>query len=643
MLRIDHLSFRIGERVLLDDADATIAPGQRVGLVGRNGAGKTTLLKLIAGEIEPQGGHIAMPQRWRLGITAQEAPGGAASLIETVLAADAELTALYAEAETARDPERIAEIHARLRDKDAHSAPARAARILSGLGFAEDAQQAPCAALSGGWRMRVALAALLFAAPDLLLLDEPTNHLDLEASLWLEEFLRSYRGTVLLVSHDRGLLNRAVGQILHLDAGTLTLYPGGYDRFEETRRQRLAVDERQRARQRAERERIVRFVDRFRSKATKAKQAQSRLKMLARLAPLPAQREEETVELALPAPEPLASPLLLMDDVAVGYGGPPVLRALSLRLDTDDRIALLGANGNGKSTLIRLLAGRLQPSSGQLTRSAKLRVGYFAQHQLEELDLAATPMLALSRLRPAERETDIRAALGRFGFSQRRAETPIGQLSGGEKARLLLALIACQRPHILLLDEPTNHLDIVARQALVEALAEFAGAVVIVSHDPQVIALTAERFWLVADGRVQTFDGDLDDYRALVLARSGEDARSDRIATAAAKTDGDGGERREQRRLAAQRRQALAPLKKEVAAAEAAIEALTQERAAIVARLADPALYVSSAGGNGNGNDSRALADLRLRLAALDREIAGAEETWFALHEALERAEAELP
>ena len=623
MLRIDTLEFRIGERALLDRASATIAPGQRVGLVGRNGCGKTTLLRLIAGELEPQGGRIEMPARWRLGMTSQEAPGGAASLIETVLAADRELTALQAEAETARTPERIAEIHARLRDMDAHSAPARAARILAGLGFALEAQRAPCAALSGGWRMRVALAALLFAAPDLLLLDEPTNHLDLEASLWLEDFLRAYRGTVLLVSHDRGLLNRAVGQILHLDAGVLTLYQGGYDRFEETRRQRLAVDERERTRQDAERARIIGFVERFRYKATKAKQAQSRLKMLARLPPMAVQRACETVDLAFPAPEPLASPLLVIDSADAGYNGTPVLRRLSLRLDADDRIALLGANGNGKSTLLRLLAGRLQPLSGQITRSARLRVGYFAQHQADELDTAATPVLALARLRPSDRESELRGALGRFGFSQQRAETAIGQLSGGEKARLLLALIACQRPHILLLDEPTNHLDVVARQALIEALAEFAGAVVIVSHDPHVIALTAERFWLVADGRVQSFDGDLDDYRALVLARGD--------GPAAGKTAGDGGERRAQRRQAAERRQALAPLRKELAALDRRIAVLTEERAGLITRLAEPALYEG---------DGRTVAELQTRLAALERDLARAEDDWLARHEALDRAEA---
>jgi ATP-binding cassette subfamily F protein 3 len=624
MLSIENLSFRIGDRVLLDRARATIAPGQRVGLFGRNGAGKTTLLRLIAGEIEPQGGRIEIPPRWRLGITTQDAPDGDASLIATVLAADAELIALQAEAETARVPERIAEIHARLRDKDAHSAPARAARILSGLGFAPERQQAPCAALSGGWRMRVALAALLFAQPDLLLLDEPTNHLDLEASLWLEDFLRAYRGTVLLVSHDRGLLNRAVGQILHLDAGTLTLYQGGYDRFEATRAQRLVLDAALRARQEAERERISRFVARFRAKATKAKQAQSRLKMLARLPPVAVQRGEEAVSLAFPEPDPLASPLLSLDAVAVGYGGPPVLRNLSLRLAADDRIALLGANGNGKSTLLRLLAGRIQPSSGRITRSARLRVGYFAQHQADELDTAATPILALTRLRPSDTEVAVRAALGRFGFSQQRAETPVGQLSGGEKARLLLALLACQRPHILLLDEPTNHLDVVARHALVEALAEFAGAVVLVSHDPHVIALTAERFWLVADGGVRSFEGDLDDYRALVLARD--------KAASGSKRGGDGDARLEQRRTAARKRQSLAPLKRELATLEDRIAGLTDDKAALHESLADPALYTG---------DSRLLVDLQARLAALEKDLARTEDDWLALHEALERAEAE--
>ena len=531
MLRVERLTYRIGKRVLLDRAEATIGPGQRVGLVGRNGAGKTTLLRLIAGELDPDEGAIEMPRRWRIGMTAQEAPSGEASLIEVVLAADTELARLNAEAETAHDPHRIAEIHARLGDKQAHSAPARAARILAGLGFDEAAQRRPCSEFSGGWRMRVALAALLFVEPDLLLLDEPTNHLDLEASLWIEDFLHRYPGTVVLVSHDRDLLNRVPTHILHLDRGKLTFYPGDYDRFERTRSERLALDDKMRARQEVQRAHIQKFVDRFRYKATKARQAQSRLKMLARMEPIPEHEEEGIVSFAFPEPEKLAPPIVSIDDVAIGYDGVPVLRRLSLRLDPDDRIALLGANGNGKSTLMRFLAGRLAPLSGEVTRASRLRVGYFAQHQAEELDLAATPLVELARRRPREAAGALRGQLGRFGFSQERAETRIGDLSGGEKARLLFALMTSDKPHLLLLDEPTNHLDIVSRESLVQAINEFDGAVVIASHDPHVLALTADRFWLVEGGRVEPFDGDMDDYRTMRLGRDGGAKAGNPIAT----------------------------------------------------------------------------------------------------------------
>ena len=528
MLRIDTLTYRIGPRLLLDGASATVNPGHRVGLVGRNGCGKTTLLRLITGELDADGGGTEMPNGWRIGISTQEAPGGPESLIETVLAADPELAALTAEAETATDAHRIADIHARLHDKGAHAAPARAARILAGLGFDDEAQQKPCGEFSGGWRMRVALAALLFNAPDLLLLDEPTNHLDLEACLWLEDFLKRYKGTVVLVSHDRDLLNRVVEEILHLENGKLKLYQGGYDRFETTRRMQLELNAKAKVKQDAQRAHIQKFVDRFRYKATKAKQAQSRMKMLARMEPIPEHREVGSVTFAFPEPEPLAPPLYTADDVDVGYDGTPVLSGLDFRLDNDDRIALLGANGNGKSTLIKLLAGRLQPQSGRVNKSAKLSVGYFAQHQADELDLEASPLVELSRKRPGDTEQQWRAHLGRFGFSQERAKTKIENLSGGEKARLLFALMSCDAPHILLLDEPTNHLDVESRQALVQAINAFEGAVIIVSHDPHIIGLTADRFWLVDGGRVRPFDGDLDDYataNSLARAQNGYSLR----------------------------------------------------------------------------------------------------------------------
>ena len=560
-------------------------------------------------------------------MTSQEAPGGEASLIETVMAGDRELQRLSAEAEVATDAHRIADIHARLAAIEAHSAEARAARILAGLGFATEQQRQPCAVLSGGWRMRVALAALLFSEPDLLLLDEPTNHLDLEATLWLEDYLRGYPGTVLVVSHDRDLLNRVAEEILHVEGGTLTLYGGNYDRFEATRRARLELNAKAKSRQDAERARIQAFVDRFRYKASKAKQAQARIKMLARMQPIAALAEEAEVSFAFPDPDPLPPPLVSAEDVSLGYDGEPVLRKLSFRLDGDDRIGLLGANGNGKSTLIKFLAGRLAPLSGRATLSRKLRAGYFAQHQADELDLAATPVIELGRRRKGEAEVRIRGHLGRFGFGQERADTPVASLSGGEKARLLFALMSCDKPHLLLLDEPTNHLDIVARDALVEAINAFAGAVIIVSHDPHVLELTCDRLWLVDGGQMAPYDGDFDDYRALLLARSRSGATS---GEAKAKS---GGNRKEQRRASARRQGELAPLKRKVAEAEAALERLEAKKAELQAALADPALY--------RGDPARLVA-VQKRLADAEQRLAAAEETWMARHHELDEATADL-
>jgi len=634
MLRIENLTYRIGRRILLDQASAGINAGHRVGLVGRNGTGKTTLLRIVIGMLAADDGTIDTPTSWRVGITRQEAPDGPQSLIDTVLAADRELTSLNAEAETATDPNRIAEIHTRLHDKGAHSAPSRAARLLAGLGFSEEDQQRPCSDFSGGWRMRVALASLLFTQPDLLLLDEPTNHLDLEASLWLEDYLRRYDGTVLLVSHDRGLLNRVVGEILHLEGGKLTLYSGGYDRFEETRRIRLEQVAGERTRQEAQRAHIQKFVDRFRYKATKARQAQSRLKMLERLQPIAEHREEGTVNFAFPDPVPLAPPLYTIDNVVVGYDDKAVLSKLSLRLDADDRIALLGANGNGKSTLMKLLAGRLAPLSGYHSHSRKLQVGYFAQHQADELDLKATPVVEMSRRRPRDLDVDLRKHLGSFGFSQERADTQIGNLSGGEKARLLFALMTSEKPHILLLDEPTNHLDVQSRQALIQAINSFAGAVVIVSHDPHVIELTADRLWLVADGRVTDYDGDMDDYRKLLLSkrRAGNGAAKEEPALAIAKPAVPPADKKEQRRLAAERREALGPLRNKLQRAEKNVAKLESQKAKIIEAMADPALY--------DGDKSK-LVDLQRQHGYLDRDLAEAEAAWLVLQEEWDAAQVE--
>ena len=614
MLRFDEITYRIGPRTLFDGASATIGPGHRVGFVGRNGTGKTTLLGMVNGATEPDSGTISIPSRWRIGITAQEAPDGPENLIDIVLAADEELAALNAEAETATDPQRIAEIHIRLHDMGASRARARAARLLAGLGFDEAAQRQACHSFSGGWRMRVALAALLFTEPDLLLLDEPTNHLDLEASLWLENYLRRYPGTVLLVSHDRDLLNRVVEEILHLENGQLTLYSGNYDRFERTRLMRLAQNESLRAKQDAQKWQIMKFVDRFRYQATKAKQAQSRLKMLERMEPIPEHREGGTVAFTFPDPKPtLASPLYSTEDVAVGYDGTAVIENLSLRFDGDDRIALIGANGNGKSTLIKLMAGRLAPMTGTVAKSGKLRVGYFAQHQADELDLAATPLIAMTRNRPRHTVTQVRSQLGRFGFGQERAETRIGDLSGGEKARLLFALMSAEAPHILLLDEPTNHLDVDSRHSLVQAINRFKGAVVIVSHDPHLIALTADRFWLVADGAVTPFDGDMDDYRTHLAVRGGIETRDE------GRVPGHG--KKERRREAARKRQEVAHLKRELKDAEAEVDKLQARKEDLTRAIATPALYQDGGGG-------AKLIVLQKELARVDRDLGAAEERW---------------
>src|SRR5262245_3636156 len=529
MLTITDLTCRIAGRPLLEGASLTLPTGHKAGLIGRNGTGKTTLLKLIAGEIQADTGEIRMPNGARMGRIAQEAPSGPQSLLETVLAADTERARLLDEAEHATDPDRIADIHQRLHEIGAHSAPSRAAQILHGLGFDAAAQERPCSDFSGGWRMRVALAALLFQAPDLLLLDEPTNHLDLEATLWLEDFLKRYPHTVLLVSHDRDLLNGAVDKIVHLHDRRLTMYTGGYDDFERLRSERLALQSAMAAKQDAQRKHMQAFIDRFRYKASKARQAQSRLKALAKMQPIAAAVEERGIEFNFPEPEALAPPLIVMDDVSVGYlAGKPVLQKINLRLDPDERVALLGANGNGKSTMAKLLAGRLQPMAGEMRASRKLKVGYFAQHQTEELDLEATPLLAMERAAARLTPEKCRAHIAQFGLDAERAKTATGSLSGGEKARLLLALMSHAAPNILLLDEPTNHLDIDSRQALVQAINDFPGAVVLISHDPHLIELTVDRFWLVKDGLCRPFDGDLADYRELVLAedRAGADRGS---------------------------------------------------------------------------------------------------------------------
>ncbi len=522
MLRIDAISFSVEGRPLFEGASATIPEGHKVGLVGRNGTGKTTLFRLIRGELALEGGSIGLPQRARIGGVAQEVPSSEVSLLDTVLAADTERAALLAESETATDPARIAEIQARLTDIDAWSGEARAASILRGLGFEPEKQALPCSAFSGGWRMRVALAGVLFAQPDVLLLDEPTNYLDLEGALWLESYIARYPHTVLIISHDRGLLNRAVTGILHLEDRKLTYYSGPYDTFAETRAARLAVAEAENRKAQARREHLQAFVDRFRYKASKARQAQSRLKMIERLKFATTPQEAALSKFTFPEPEELSPPILTLDGAATGYGGAPVLRRLSLRIDQDDRIALLGRNGEGKSTLSKLLAGKLAASEGRLNRSSKLRIGYFAQHQVDELDIDETPLVHVARLRPAEGQARHRARLAGFGLMADQADTKVGRLSGGQKARLSLLLATIDAPHLLILDEPTNHLDIESREALVEALTDYTGAVILVSHDMHLLSLVADRLWLVKGGTVAPYAEDLETYRAQLL--QGEDA-----------------------------------------------------------------------------------------------------------------------
>jgi len=618
LLTIEDLTLRIAGRTLLDAASLRVDAGRRVGLVGRNGAGKSTLLHAIVGDIQPDGGTIRLAAGTRLATVAQEAPSGPQSLLDTVLAADTERLALLAEAEDA-PPERLGPIHERLRAIEADSAPARAASILAGLGFDAQAQARAVQEFSGGWRMRVALAAALFARPDLLLLDEPTNHLDLEAVVWLEGWLARFPGACLLVSHERGLLDRAVDSIAHLDAGRIRLTPGGYGEFVRIRTEQAMQQARAAEKVAAQRAHMQAFVDRFRAKATKARQAQSRLKALERLPAIEGVVERAPGRFSFPEPRALAPPILTLDKVSIGYDGRPVLRGLSLSLDPDDRVALLGANGNGKSTLAKLLAGRLDPLAGEMRRAPRLGVGYFAQHQAEELVGDETPVLHMARALPRATPPQVRAQLARFGLDADRAETKVASLSGGERARLLLALATRDAPQLLILDEPTNHLDMDARDALVRALAEYGGAVLLITHDPELVDQIADRLWLVGDGTVRPYDGDMDSYRALLAERTRPARRAEAEAG-----------RRDDRRERAEARAQLAPLRRQARDAEATLAKLAAERARIEARLADPVLYAPGRAGE--------ITAANQRLAALAREAEEAEVAWLAAEEALEAA-----
>ncbi len=618
MLTLNSITVRLGGRAILEGATAALPPRSRVGLVGRNGAGKSTLVRVIAGMLEPDEGAAEMPRGARLGYIAQEAPAGSASPFETVLAADLERAALLGEAESCDEPDRLGEIHERLNAIEAHAAPSRAARILSGLGFDEDMQHRPLDSFSGGWRMRVALAALLFSAPDLLLLDEPSNHLDLEAVLWLEDFLKSYRATIVVVSHERDFLNNVVDHILHLDRGKLTLYPGGFDAFERQRAERQAQQAAAREKQSAQREKLQAFVDRWRAKASKAKQAQSRLKALARMTPIAEVIDDPSLSFGFPQPEGLRPPLVTLDMAAVGYGETPILTRLNLRLDPDDRVALLGRNGNGKTTLARLLAAQLPPMEGGVSMSPKLKVGYFTQYQVEELDGGDTPFQHMARLMKGATPSAVRSQLGRFGFSGDKAMTEVRKLSGGERARLALALITRDAPHLLILDEPTNHLDVDAREALVQALNDYSGAVVMVSHDRHMLELIADRLVLVDAGTAREFDGSLDDYTALVLTRD-----------AGAPKGQPKGSRKDERRLAAAAREKGQALRSRAKAAEAEIAKLQSLRSAIDRAMFDP---------EGAAKDlvKLTMTELLKRRAEVERQLEAAEADWLEASEALE-------
>jgi ATP-binding cassette subfamily F protein 3 len=575
MLKIEDISYNVEGRPLFEGASATIPTGHKVGLVGRNGAGKTTLFRLIRGELALEGGTISIPSRARIGGVAQEVPSSSMSLLDTVLQADTERSALMAEAETATDPHRIAEVQARLADIDAWSAEGRASAILKGLGFDAEAQLRPCSDFSGGWRMRVALAGVLFAQPDYLLLDEPTNYLDLEGALWLEAYLQKYPHTVLIISHDRGLLNRAVTGILHLDNKKLTYWSGPYDQFARQVAERRAVLQAEARKQDARRAHLQAFVDRFKAKASKAAQAQSRVKMLEKMETITAPEDAKKVVFTFPEPEELSPPIINMEGVAVGYGGPPILKKLSLRIDQDDRIALLGRNGEGKSTLSKLLAGKLIACEGKMVQSSKLRIGYFAQHQVDELVIDETPLQHVMRLRPAEGQPRLRARLAGFGLMADQAETMVGRLSGGQKARLSLLLATIDAPHLLILDEPTNHLDMESREALVEALTTYSGAVVLVSHDMHLLGLVADRLWLVKGGAVTPYTEDLEAYRRQLLA-------GDEEAKPAAKPA--------EKPKKASRDEVLA-LRSEVRKCEERMAKLNDMRDKLAKKLADPQLY----------------------------------------------------
>jgi ATP-binding cassette subfamily F protein 3 len=618
MLNLNGITVRLGGRTILNGATAALPPGSRVGLIGRNGAGKSTLVRVIASQLEPDEGSADMPRGARIGYIAQEAPAGDATPFDTVIAADLERAALMIEADTCEDPDRLGDVYERLIAIDAYTAPARAAQILIGLGFDEDMQQRPLDSFSGGWKMRVALAALLFSQPDLLLLDEPSNHLDLEAVMWLEDFLQSYPATIVVVSHERDFLNNVVDHILHLQDGKITLYPGGYDAFERQRAERMAQLAAAKASQDAQRAKLQEYIAKNSARASTAKQAQSRQKMLAKMQPIAEMANDPTLSFGFPDPTELRPPLITLDLAAVGYSEVPILKRLNLRLDPDDRIALLGRNGNGKTTLARLLAAQLTPMEGAMAATPKMKVGYFTQYQVEELDTDDTPLEHMTRTMKGASPAAVRGQLGRFGFSGDKATTRVGKLSGGERARLALALITRDAPHLLILDEPTNHLDVDAREALVQALNDYSGAVVLVSHDRHMLEMTADRLVLVDEGTAREFDGSIDDYIAFIL--KGDPKQS-----------GGGGKSKKDKKAEAQARERETALRKTIRELEEETARLTRERNAIDRAMFDPASAEPRFA-------KLSMGDLSKRRAEMQTKIDSSEAKWVEASEALETA-----